>query len=253
MDAPLMRKHPILINALIIIVVAVLGVLIVYFSLAIFTKHGRQAVVPGVENMSYTQAIERLHDAGFSAEIRDSLYRDDVRPGMVIEQYPKSNTVAKPGRKVFLYINAVNPKQVVVDEENRPGMNAMEGIGYRQTLAHLQELGFKNIRVARVLGENKDAVVKIMADGHVIKKMQRVPVNARIVIEVCDGRLALLYDSLYNVELANEPTAQPAPGSGGTSVYSGQEVPSTETVEEEEELSPTYQIEPTSPEEEVEE
>lgn len=248
-----MRKHPILINALIIIVVAVLGVLIVYFSLAIFTKHGRQAVVPGVENMSYTQAIERLHDAGFSAEIRDSLYRDDVRPGMVIEQYPKSNTVAKPGRKVFLYINAVNPKQVVVDEENRPGMNAMEGIGYRQTLAHLQELGFKNIRVARVLGENKDAVVKIMADGHVIKKMQRVPVNARIVIEVCDGRLALLYDSLYNVELANEPTAQPAPGSGGTSVYSGQEVPSTETVEEEEELSPTYQIEPTSPEEEVEE
>lgn len=254
MDAPLMRRHPILINAVIIIAIAVLGILIVYFSLAIFTKHGRQATVPGVENMSYTQAIERLHDAGFSAEIRDSLYRDDVRPGMVIEQYPKSNTVAKPGRKVFLYINAVNPKQVVIDEENRPGMNAMQGIGYRQTLAHLQELGFKNVRVAHVLGENKDAVVKIMADGHVVKKMQRVPVNARIVVEVCDGRLALLYDSLYNVELANEPASQPVPGSGGTGVYNGEESTTTEQPaeeEEEEELSPTYQyVEPASPAEE---
>lgn len=247
-----MRKHPILINALIIIVVAALGILIVYLSLAIFTKHGQQAAVPGVVNMSYTQAIERLHDAGFRAEIRDSLYRDDVRPGMVIEQYPKGNTVAKPGRKIFLYINAVNPKQVVIDEENRPGINAMQGIGYRQTLAHLQELGFKHIRVAHVLGENKDAVVKIMADGHVVKKMQRVPVNARIVVEVCDGRLALLYDSLYNVELANEPSAQPAPGSAAAEEYTGEEVNVTEPpAEEEEELSPTYQyVEPTSPEEE---
>lgn len=249
MDAPLMRKHPVIINFLIITAIAVLGILIIYFSLAIFTKHGRQATVPGVENMSYTQAIERLHDAGFRAEIRDSLYRDDVRPGMVIEQYPKSNTVAKPGRKIFLYINAVNPKQVVVDEENRPGVNAMQGIGYRQTVAHLQELGFKNIRIARVLGENKDAVVKIMADGRVVKKMQRVPVNARIVIEVCDGRLAMLYDSLYNVELAKEPMAQPAPGSGGTGMYNGGEMQEYEPAEEEE-LSPTYQLEPASPEEE---
>lgn len=251
MDAPLMSKHPVLINAVIIIAIALLGILIVYFSLAIFTKHGRQATVPGVENMSYTQAVERLHDAGFRVEIRDSLYRDDVRPGMVIEQYPKSNTIAKPGRKIFLYINAVNPKQVVIDEENRPGMNAMQGVGYRQTLAHLQELGFKNIRVARVLGENKDAVIKVMADGRVIKKMQRVPVNARIVIEVCDGRLALLYDSLYNIELANEPAPQPVPGSGGTGVYNGGSMPVNEPVEEEEELSPTYQyVEPASPEEE---
>lgn len=107
----LLSRHPVLANLVIILAVAVIGILIVYFSIAIFTRHGQTRTVPGVENTSYTEAIQRLHDAGLRYEIRDSLYRDDVKPGYVIEQFPKRNSTVKPGRKVFLYINAVSPKQ----------------------------------------------------------------------------------------------------------------------------------------------
>lgn len=198
--ATFMTRHPIVCNLLIILVVAVLGILIVYFSLAIFTKHGRSRRVPGVENMSYTQAISRLHDNGFKIEIRDSLYRDDIRPGYVIEQFPKANSIVKPGRKIFLYINAVHPKEVIVDDDNAPGVDAFRGVSFRSGMAKLEELGFKNVRVVRVLGEN-ETIVRLLANGRAIKKMQKVAVNVPIVVEVADGRLAAMRDSLQNLEM----------------------------------------------------
>lgn len=197
-----MVKYPLLANIVIIIITAALGLLIVYFSLALFTKHGRSNIVPGVENMSYTEAVELLHDKGFRVEIRDSLYKEDCRPGFVIEQFPKSNSVVKPGRKIFLYINAVHPKEVIIDEDSRnPQENACKGESYRNVMARLEELGFKNVKVIRVLGDNEDFVLKITANGRTVKKMQKAPLNARIIVEIADGRLGALRDSLQNNEM----------------------------------------------------
>lgn len=192
-------QHPVLANVLVILLVAVLGIWIVYISLQLFTKHGESDTVPKVENMSYSQAINVLHQHGFRVDIRDSIYKEDVKPGFVIEQFPRSGAVVKPGRKIFLYINAVHPKEVVIDDDNNPREDALKSFSFRQGMARLEELGFKNIRVMKVLGDN-DCIVKIMANGKVVKKTQKVPVNAKIVVEVYDGRLGELRDSLQNEE-----------------------------------------------------
>lgn len=195
----IVSKHPIIANLLIIIAVAVVGILIVYLSIAIFTKHGQSDTVPGVENMSYTEAIARLHEHGFRVDIRDSLYKDDVKPGYVIEQYPKANSIVKPGRKIFLYINAVHPKEVVIDDDNHPTEYALKSFSERMGLAKLQELGFKKIRVVYVLGSN-DCIVKVLANGRPVYKMQKVPVNAQLVVEVYDNKLTDVLDSLQQDE-----------------------------------------------------
>lgn len=196
-DNSFLSKHPVLANFIIILLVAAAGLGIAYFSFAIFTRHGESATVPGVENMSYTQAIQILHAKGFKVDIRDSLYKDNVKPGYVIEQFPKSNSTVKPGRKIFLYINAVHPKEVIIDEDNNPREDALKSTSFRQGYARLEELGFKNIRVVKVLGEN-DCISKIFANGKVVKKMDKVPVNARIVMEVFDGNLDAVRDSLQS-------------------------------------------------------
>lgn len=190
-------KHPVLANLIIIILVGTAGLGIIYFSFAIFTRHGESSVVPGVEKMSYTNAIEILHSKGFKVDIRDSLYKEDEKPGYVIEQFPKANSVVKPGRKIFLYINAVHPKEVIIDEDNNPREDALKSTSFRQGKARLEELGFKNIKVIKILGEN-DCISKIYANGKVVKKLQKVPVNARIVMEVFDGNLEAVRDSLQN-------------------------------------------------------
>ena len=197
------KRFAIAINLLVIVAVAFLGIAIAYFSAAVFTKHGEQTTVPGVENMSYTKAVELLHSKGFNVDIRDSIFRDDIKPGYVIEQFPRSNSVVKPGRKIFLYINAVHPKEVVLDDgADRTGY-ALKDWSYRQVKARLTELGFKKVRTVTVLGED-DRVVKILAHGKPVFQMQKVPVNAPIVIEVSDGRLGVLRDSLYEAERLRE-------------------------------------------------
>lgn len=193
-------KHPIIANLLVIILVAFIGFYCVYISIALFTKHGQSDIVPSVVNMSYTQAIEKLHEHGFRVDIRDSIYREDVKPGYVIEQFPEAKSEVKPGRKIFLYINAVHPKEVIIDDDNHPNEYAFNGYSFRQGQAKLEELGFKNIRVVKVLGES-DRILKILANGKAVRKMQKVPVNSIITIEVCDGRLSDLRDSLRNAEL----------------------------------------------------
>ncbi|MDE7412203.1 MAG: PASTA domain-containing protein [Muribaculaceae bacterium] len=198
----LVSRHPVIFNIVIIFIIAVTGLYMVYLALAIFTKHGENDTVPNVENMTYTKALEKLYAYGFRVDIRDSLYRDDVKPGLVIEQFPKANSIVKPGRKIFLYINAVHPKEVILDDVNHPNEFAMKGISYRTALAKLEELGFKNVRVVKVLGAT-DRVVKVLANGRPVRKMQKIPVNARIVLEVADGRLADLRDSLQNEEFKN--------------------------------------------------
>lgn len=196
---PLIDRHPVLVNVVIIIIVAVLGICIAYLSLGLFTKHGRSKEVPSVELSNYSDAIKKLNDAGFKTEIRDSVYRDDVRPGLVVEQFPRPGSMVKPGRKVFLYINAVHPKEVVIDDDPHPLDNALKSFSLRQGIARLEELGFKNIKVVKVLGHD-DCIVKVIANGRTVKKTQKVPINAQIIIEVSDGRLNELRDSLQNAE-----------------------------------------------------
>lgn len=224
-----------MLNLLIIIIVAALGIWIVYISIALFTKHGQKDVVPNVENMTYTQAINKLHAAGFKIDIRDSLYREDVRPGFVIEQFPKAKSIVKPGRKIFLYINAVNPKMVEIDDGSNHLEDALRGVSLRQGLSRLEELGFKKVQVVKVLGEN-DCIVKVLSNGRTIKKGDKVPINSKIIIEVYDGRLKTLRDSLqneelsrsgqiyyYNLEKGQEGYFNPGAGggSGSGSSYSG--------------------------------
>lgn len=232
-------RHPVIANMLIIMVISMLGIYAAYLTIALFTKHGRTLTVPHVENMSYTEAVNKLHGSGLKVDIRDSLYREDVCPGFVIEQFPKAKSVVKPGRKIFLYINAVHPKEVIIDDDNHPTEYALKGVSYRSAKAKLEELGFKNIRMVRVLGAS-DRVVKILANGNAIRKMQKVPVNAQVTMEISDGRLNDLQDSLRNAELMdiygdNQTTQYPEEDISGNNeevsaspVYEAPQEPETE-------------------------
>lgn len=192
-------RHPLLGNIVIICIIALLGIFAVSVVLALFTKHACSGEVPRVEGKSYSQAIEIMNDNGFKVEIRDSLYKENVRPGYVIEQFPKEGSMCKPGRKIFLYINAVSPKMVILDDDNHPEEYAMKGVSPRTAEAKLEELGFKNVSIVKVLGVY-DRVVKVLANGSVVKKMQKIPINSKIILEVSDGRLNSVKDSLQNAE-----------------------------------------------------
>lgn len=205
------RQHPVLANIVIIVIVAMIGLVIIFLSLNIFTRHGEWEKVPEVEKMSFTNAIQTLHSHGFRTDIRDSVYNENYNPGYVVEQFPKPGSKVKPGRKIFLYINAVHPRELIIDADNQQG-EALKGYSLRQGLAKLEELGFHRVNVVKVPGEN-DRIIRLLANGKTISKMEKVPVTTLITVEVHDGQLNRLNDSLldeeylqYVTEVEDEPS-----------------------------------------------
>lgn len=193
------NRHPVIANFLIIVLVAIIGLVIIFISLNIFTRHGEWETVPEVENTSFTNAINILHDKGFRTDIRDSVFKEEIAPGYVVEQFPKAGSKVKPGRKIFLYINAVHPREYIIDPDNSMSGEALKGYSLRQGLAKLEELGFKKVNVVTFPGDN-DRIIRLTANGKTISKMEKVPVTAPITVEVYDGRTNHITDSILDEE-----------------------------------------------------
>jgi beta-lactam-binding protein with PASTA domain len=88
---------------LFVIGAVIIVVLIAFYSLGYYTRHGSGIPVPKVTNIQIDRAISTLKDQGFEVSI-DSVYVQDQQPGTVIEQDPDAGTNVKEGRVIYLKI-----------------------------------------------------------------------------------------------------------------------------------------------------
>lgn len=163
---------------LMIIVAVAIGWLAMLW-LDVWTRHDSTISVPSVKSMTFDNAARMLADEGLVAVLTDSVYDKTTRPGTVIEQNPKVGTVVKEGREVYLTINAFSPKMVTLP--------TLTDISVRQAKSILEGLEIKNVVEKRVPSDFQDLVLGVYYKGRRLSPGARVPVNARIEIEVGEG------------------------------------------------------------------
>ncbi len=173
------KKHPILFNFLLILLAGWAVVWITLIALDVWTGHGKYEVVPNLKGLSYSQAQKALMATGLNAELSDSVYDNATAPGTVIEQSPRAKTKVKPGRVVYLTINAFSPKMVSVP--------SLMDMSLRQARSVLEGLGIKNIKEPYVPGEYKDLVMGVKFNGIQFNPGARIPATATVTIEVGRG------------------------------------------------------------------
>lgn len=147
--------------------------------LDVWTRHGDTISVPAVRTLAYDKAISLLEAEGLKGIVADSVYDSRTAPGTVIEQNPKAGTIVKEGREVFLTIHAFSPKMVTLP--------SLSDISLRQAPSILEGLDITNIVERRVPSEFKDLVLAVRYKGARLQAGARVPVNARIELEVGEG------------------------------------------------------------------
>lgn len=178
-----MRNMPvwalILVNILAMCVVGCIIFWLATYFLDFWTHHGDEAKVPDAKGLYFDNAVAMLTEQGFVAELQDSIYEDGVAPGTVVEQNPRADSNVKPGRTVYLTVNAFYPRTVIVPH--------LIDISYRQAKTTLEGLGLKNITVKEVPSEYKDLVYGAFVDGKPLEAGMRVPLTARVVLEVGVG------------------------------------------------------------------
>ena len=174
---------------------AVCGVVLVVvamFGLSIWTAHGQSQIVPDVRKMTVAEARSVLSGCNLQTEVVDSVYDSGVDRGAIVEQVPPGGNRVKPGRTVYLTINALSPRQVTLPE--------LVGCSIRQARASLESMGFKDIREVRVPSDYRDLVLAVKSMGITLRAGTKLPLTSALVIEVGEGYSAAEPDSteVYN-------------------------------------------------------
>lgn len=170
-------NHPILANLLLIFIVACVLVWGALLFLDSWTHHGSDTTVPQIKGLSYEQAMLVLAENDLTAEISDSIYDRNARPGTVIESWPRAGAVVKQGRQVYVTITAFSPKEVTV-------AMPVIGVSSRQAVSYLEALGITSIRLVSVPSQYPDLVENAYADGKPLTVGTSFPVTASVTLEV---------------------------------------------------------------------
>lgn len=173
------KTRKIILNLLAMMGISLILIWLASLWLGLWTRHGHTVEVPSVRTLSYDQAIQTLEDQGLTVILSDSVYDTRTAPGTVIDQNPKQGTIVKEGREIYLTINAFSPKMI--------SLPTLTDISVRQARSILEGLEIKNITERRVPSDFKDLVLAVRYRGNRLMPGARVPINARIELEVGEG------------------------------------------------------------------
>lgn len=82
--------------------------------LRVITRHGQTVTAPDFTNLSVADAQEVASQAHVNVKVVDSVFVRRLPGGVVYRQQPKPGATVKKGRSIFLTINSMVPRKVVM-------------------------------------------------------------------------------------------------------------------------------------------
>lgn len=134
----------------------VLLVVLASVGLNLVTQHGKTVVAPDFTNLTVPEARQLASDKHVHVKVVDSVFVRRLSGGVVYRQQPKAGATVKKGRSIFLTINSVVPRKVVMP--NLYGYSVTEARTELQNRGlNLGKLNYvKDIATNTVLGQYCD-------------------------------------------------------------------------------------------------
>lgn len=112
------------------VVIIVLGAVASHFILTSITRHNARCIVPQLESLTMEEAQALVAADELKLIINDSLYATQYKSGAILDQLPKAGMEVKPGRTIYLTVNASQQRMVdvpyVADRSLRQAKNMLE-------------------------------------------------------------------------------------------------------------------------------
>lgn len=178
-----------LLLAIVIFLVLIFGVL---WWLDNYTNHGEQVKVPDVKGMQISEASTFFQQKGLKYEVIDSTFVKNRIPGSILETVPPIGTNVKPGRTIYVTINAYTAQLLVIP--------SVQDMSQRQALAILRSLGFENVEIKMISGAYKDLVMGLESNGKSLEAGDRIPSNSYLYLLVSMGNVENNFDNQENFQ-----------------------------------------------------
>jgi eukaryotic-like serine/threonine-protein kinase len=117
------------------VVAALLLVLTGWIWLRTYTRHDVAVKVPDLKGMTLQEAGDVLERHELLVEVIDSVYNDEAPKGTVVVQDPPADREVKPDRRVYVVMNAREPKMI--------NMPALVNLSKRQAISVMEIVGLK--------------------------------------------------------------------------------------------------------------
>ena len=104
-----------IVRNLLLAALLIVGLLLVaQVGLGLVTRHNRTVTVPDFTNMTVAEAHEVARAGHVGVKVTDSVFVRRLGAGVVYRQQPKAGATVKKGRSIFLTINSIVPRKVVM-------------------------------------------------------------------------------------------------------------------------------------------
>lgn len=181
------------------------------FAIDLYTHHGEAVTIPNLTHKTFDNADHILSQLGLDMVVSDTGYIKTLPPGCILEQYPAPGERVKPGRTVFVTINATHTPTITLPD-------VIDNCSLREAMAKLTAMGFKLNPPQFVPGE-KDWVYGILVNGKHVAYGDKIPVDAKLTILAGNG----MRDTNDSVDYVDPTIDTPEDNSGDVDEF--QEVP----------------------------
>ncbi|WP_291066738.1 MULTISPECIES: PASTA domain-containing protein [unclassified Empedobacter] len=147
-----------------------------------YTNHNEFVEVPDLSKMNITDATAKLEELGLTYEVDSSRFDPNTKPFAIMDFYPAAESRVKEGRRIFI---KSNPKTY------RP-VELPDLIGKSKRLAFTQ-LEISGLKIGKIIYEPdlaKDAVLKILYNGKIVKAGEQLPRFATVDLVLGRGMLS---------------------------------------------------------------
>lgn len=108
------------------ILLTLLGLmLLIYFGMKGYTNHGYSMQVPSFLNMTVDQAMKKAKNHNLKVVINDSIWTNQHRPGIILNQSPEALSSVKKKRTIYLTITKAK-----ADEKILPSLVGSDNFDY---------------------------------------------------------------------------------------------------------------------------
>ena len=168
-----------------------------YFGLNAYTRHGEKIIVPNVLKTKPFEAEAMLSEMGLRMKIIDTVYLDNMKPGVIVKQLPEANEDVKSGRMVYITVNAVSRPRI--------SMPKLTDCSFNLAKALLKNAGLLLGKVTYEYAEyGNNLVIAQRVGGREIEAGQKVLKGTTVDITVVDTELTPTSDSTaIDTELEN--------------------------------------------------
>lgn len=157
-----------------IYLVVLLGITTVWLNL--ITNHGKTVKAPDFTNLTVPEARKIASQANVQVKVVDSVFVRRLAGGVVYRQQPKAGSTVKKGRSIFLTINSIVPRKVV--------MPNLYGYSVTEARAELQNRGLNLGKLSYVKDIATNTVLAQSCEGREAKAGALVVSGSSIDLKV---------------------------------------------------------------------